>query len=308
MKKKLPTPLKDGLIGAAMGTAAIVPGISGGTIAFVFGVFQKIVDALGVFFSKKFFKSLLVLLPFLIGAVIAILALITPFQLAFKYCLFAIVCLFVGFIVGSLPGVVDEIRGEKLNWKRILLLIIGFCVAAIIGVLSVKFKFNAGIDTLFAEKKWYFYFVLVGIGIIGAMGFIVPGFSGSMMLMVIGFYEPVLGLFDLSNLLPNVPALLCLAVGAAGGIVLCSKILSKLFKTYRVETILLVIGFIVGSIVSIYVNADMFAYFKPAVETDPHFNTLDMILSPIFLAVGFVIAYLLVRYTRKHPEIKNAEN
>lgn len=293
MKKKLPTPVKDGIIGAAMGASAIVPGISGGTIAFITGVFQKIVDALGVLFSKKFLKSLLVLLPFLIGAVLAVFALIVPFQLAFKFCLFAIVCLFTGFIVGSLPGVYDEVKGEKLNAKRILLVVCGFLAAAIIGVLSVFLKINTGIAGLFAAKKWYFYFVLFGVGILGAMGFIVPGFSGSMLLMVIGFYQPVLGLFDLQNFWPNVPALLCLAAGAAVGIVLCSKLLSKLFEHHRVETVLVVIGFILGSLVSIFVNSDMFEYFGAGLQK------LDIILAPIFLVVGIAFSYFIVRLNRK---------
>ena len=293
MKKKLPTPVKDGIIGAAMGASAIVPGISGGTIAFVTGVFQKIVDALGVFFSKKFFKSFLVLLPFLVGAVLAVFALIVPFQLAFKYCLFAIVCLFTGFIVGSLPGVFDEIKGEKLNAKRIILVVCGFLAAAIIGVLSVFFKINSGIAELFADKRWYFYFILFGVGILGAMGFIVPGFSGSMLLMIIGFYQPVLGLFDLQNFWPNVPALCCLAAGAAVGIVLCSKILSKLFENHRIKTVLVVLGFILGSIVSIFVNSDMFDYFSLGLPK------LDIILAPILLVVGIAFSYFIVTLNRK---------
>lgn len=293
MKKKLPTPVKDGIVGVAMGASAIVPGISGGTIAFITGVFEKIVNALGVLFSKKFWKSLLVLLPFLIGAALAILALIVPFQLAFKYCLFAIVCLFTGFIIGSLPGVFDEVKGEKMNAKRILLVICGFLAAAIIGVLSVFFKINAGIAILFENREWYFYFVLFGVGILGAMGFIIPGFSGSMLLMVIGFYQPVLGLFDMQNLWPNIPPLLCLAAGAAVGIVLCSKLLSKLFEKFRVETVLVVIGFILGSIVSIFVNADMFDYFKNGLPK------LDIILAPILLVIGIAFSFFIVMLNRK---------
>lgn len=293
MKKKIPTPIKDGAIGLAMGAAAIVPGISGGTIAFICGVFQKIIDALSTLFSKKFIKSLFVLVPFLIGAVLAIAALIVPFQLAFKYCLFAIVCLFAGFIIGSLPGVFDEIKGEKLNLKRIILLICGFLAAGIIGVLSVFFKINAGIAVLFENKAWYFYFIIFAIGILGAMGFIIPGFSGSMLLMVIGFYQPVLNLFDLTNLWPNIPSILCLIAGAAVGIILCSKILSKLFENHRVDTIIVVIGFILGSIISIFVNADMFDYFKNGLPK------LDIILAPILLVIGIGIALTIVLLNRK---------
>ena len=199
MKKKLPTPIKDGLTGMAIGTAIIVPGVSGGTIALVFGAFKRIVDAVDNLFSKKFWSSLLILLPFLLGAIISVAALVFPFQLAFKYCLFSIVCLFAGFILGSIPGITDELKEKEPTKWNIIQLIVGFVLAGIIGVFSVIFNFNEGINALFAERPWYLYLIIFVVGVFGSSGLIVPGFSGSMMLLVIAFYQPVLSLVDFSN-------------------------------------------------------------------------------------------------------------
>ena len=187
MKKGLPTPVKDGITGMAIGTAIIVPGISGGTIALVFGAFKKIVDAVDNLFTKNFWKSLGILIPFLLGSIIAVAALVFPFQLAFKYCMFSIVCLFAGFIFGSLPGIVDEVKDEKPNAVNFSQLFIGFLVAAMIGIFSLIFDFNAGITEVFASRPWYLYLIIFVVGIFGSTGLIVPGFSGSMLLMVIGF-------------------------------------------------------------------------------------------------------------------------
>lgn len=302
MKKKLPTPIKDGITGMAIGTAIIVPGISGGTIALVFGAFKKIVDAVDNLFSKFFWKNLLILLPFLIGSIIAVAALVFPFQLAFEYCLFSIVCLFAGFIIGSLPGIVDQVKEKKPSTSNFLQMTIGFIFAGIIGVFSVIFDFYSGISALFIERPWYLYLIIFLVGIFGSTGLIVPGFSGSMLLMVIGFYQPILDLVDFSNFWPNISLGFVFALGVLVGFIIFSKIMNRLITNHKRSTLFVVIGFIVGSLVSIFVNSQMFAFFKDG------FWLLDYILGPILLVVGLTLSTLFVFYTRKHKGAENAAN
>ena len=302
MKNKLPTPIKDGITGMAIGMAIIVPGISGGTIALVFGAFKKIVDAVDNLFTKFFWKNLLILLPFLIGSIIAVAALVFPFQLAFEYCLFSIVCLFAGFIIGSLPGIVDQVKGKKPSKLNIIQLVIGFLIAGIIGVFSVIFDFYSTISTLFAERPWYLYLVIFIVGIFGATGLIVPGFSGSMLLMVIGFYQPILDLVDFSNFWANMLLLFVFALGVLIGFIIFSKLMNKLITNHKRSTLFVVIGFVIGSLVSIFVNSQMFAYFKDG------FWLLDYILAPILLIVGLGLSIMFVKYTRKRQEAENAAN
>ena len=300
MKKKLSPPIKDGIIGTAIGTAIIVPGISGGTIALVFGVFKKIVNAVDNLFSKNFWKNLGILLPFLVGAIIAIAALIYPFQLAFKYCMFSIVCLFAGFIIGSIPGLVDEVRDKKPTKANNTELVIGFVVAAMIGIFSLIFKFNKGIDILFAERSWKLYVVIFFVGILGSTGLIVPGFSGSMLLMVIGFYHPIIKLVDFTNFWSNVSVGFVFALGTLVGFIFFSKLMNKLITKHRRATMFVVIGFISGSLVSIFVNSQLFFYLKDA------FGLLDCFLWPWMLAIGLTLSIAFVRYTRKHKGDFNA--
>lgn len=300
MKKKLPTPIKDGITGMAIGTAIIVPGISGGTIALVFGAFKRIVDAVDNLFTKNFWKNLLILLPFLGGSIISVAALVFPFQLAFKYCLFSIVCLFAGFILGSLPGITDQVKDKKPSYGNVVQLVIGFIIAGIIGVFSVIFDFYSGISWLFSERPWYLYLIIFIVGIFGSTGLIVPGFSGSMLLMVIGFYQPILDLVDFSNFWPNVSLGFVFALGVLVGFIIFSKIMNKLITNHKRSTLFVVIGFIVGSLVSIFVNSQMFAYFKNG------FGLLDYILSPILLILGLVLSTLFVFYTRKHKGEEDA--
>ena len=302
MKKKLPTPVKDGLTGMAIGTAIIVPGISGGTIALVFGAFKKVVDAVDNLFTKNFWRSLLILLPFLLGAIISVAVLIFPFQLAFEYCLFSIVCLFAGFIIGSLPGITDQVKEKRPNAANIIQVIVGFLVAAVIGVLSVIFDFNAGISALFDERPWFLYLIIFVVGVFGSTGLIVPGFSGSMLLLVIGFYNPVLNLVHFTNFWSNISLLFVFALGVLLGFIIFSKLMNKMITNHKRATLFVVIGFILGSLVSIFVNSQMFAYFKDG------FGLLDYILSPVLFIVGLVLSIMFVIYTRKHQLSENAEN
>lgn len=302
MKSRVKEVLKDGAIGAGIGCAVIVPGISGGTIALITGAFKKIVTAVDHLFSKLFWKNLAILIPFGIGAVLAIAALYFPITLAFEYCMLAIVCLFAGFMIGSVPSVTDKVKDKKANAKEITFCISGFIVVVLFGVLSLLFNLNTAVQQTFDNNSWYLYPIILLVGIISSTGLIVPGFSGSMLLMVIGFYDKILNLVKQISSEPGLAILrlFTFAVGVALGFILFSKLMKKLFEKYPRETNFVVLGFLIGSIIAIFINDQMFDYFRTSL------GTLDFILSPIFLICGFVGSYSIVVYIRKHPE--NAEN
>ena len=298
MNSKVKESLKDGAVGAGIGCAVIVPGISGGTIALVTGAFKKIVTAVDKLFSKLFWKNLAILIPFGVGAVLAIAALYFPITLAFEHCMLAIVCLFAGFMVGSVLSVTDKIKDKKPSCTEIVFCLAGFILVVLFGVLSLLFNLNSAVLETFNNNPWYLYPILLFVGIISSTGLIVPGFSGSMLLMVIGFYDKIL---NLVKQIPSQPGwsilrLFTFAVGVLLGFVLFSKLMKKLFEKHPRIANFVVLGFLVGSIIAIYVNDQMFDYLKSSL------GTLDYVLSPIFLIVGFVISYLIVRYERKHQE------
>lgn len=296
MKKKMPTVVKDGLTGCGMGAAIIVPGISAGTIALVLGSYKKITAAASKLFSKNFVKNLLILLPFGIGALLAIAALYFPFNWAFKYCMLAIVALFAGLIIGSIPGILDMFKGEKLNKAHFVLCGVGVVIAALVGVLSVIFKFGDVINNLFAEIPFYLYFIIFAVGILGAAGIIVPGLSGSLILLVISFYKPILGLLEFNHGVQDLLLGICFGLGIVVGFVLWGKLMDLVINKHRAGTLSIVLGFVVGSLFSIFFNSNMVSYIKNDA------GILDWILAPILAVLGLVGGYLFVRYTRKHPQ------
>ena len=305
MNKKITTIIKDGAVGAGIGCAVIVPGISGGTIALVTGAFKKIVNAVDQLFSKYFLKNLLILLPFGIGAVLAVAGLYIPITLAFEHCMLAIVCLFAGFMIGSVPSVTDEVKDHKLSASNIVALIIGFAIVVAFGVLSVMFNLDSQVKTMFVENKFYLYIILFAVGMVSSMGLIVPGFSGSMLLMVVGFYDKILALVKQIGDDPKLAILrlATFAVGVIVGFIVFSKVMKYMFEKHPLTTNCVVLGFLVGSIIAIYVNSQMFNYFgyNGAVSG---LNTLDYVLSPIFFIVGLAGSLAIYFYVKKHPEVK----
>ena len=102
------------LAGAAIGVGSSIPGVSGGTIAVILGVYEKLIWAVSSIF-KAFKKSIIYLLPMVIGMVLALIPMIYLMDKALNYFLFGIVCLFAGFIVGSITGITDEVKDKPIK-------------------------------------------------------------------------------------------------------------------------------------------------------------------------------------------------
>ena len=312
MGKKLNTILRDGAVGLGIGCAIIIPGISGGTIALITGAFKKIVDAVDGLLSKGFWKNLLILLPFGIGAALAVAGLIFPIHLAFKHFMLALTVLFAAFMVGSVPSLYDSsIKNKKLNVYNILGLAIGFIIVIGFGVLSIVVNLNKEVEGMFNDNPFYLYPIIFGVGMISSMGLIVPGFSGSMLLMVLGFYDKILKV--VLEEFPKQPgwALLRLgvfAVGVAIGFIIFSKIMKYMFEKHEETTNCIVLGFLVGSIIAIFINSNIFQYFgvlpNENGEIINHINKLDYILSPIFGVIGLAASLAIYFYMKKHPQEK----
>ena len=144
--------------------------------------------------------------------------------------------------------------------------------------------------------------IIFVVGIFGSSGLIVPGFSGSMLLLVIGFYQPILNLVDFSNFWPNVSLGFVFALGVLVGFIILSKVMNRMITDHRIATLYVVVGFIFGSLISLFVNSQMFAYIGEGLKL------LDCILGPVLLIVGITLSTLFVLYTRKHKGDENAEN
>ena len=304
------------LAGLGIGTGAAIPGVSGAAIAVIFHVYEDIINAVNNF-RKRFGWAITVLIPILLGIMIAVIICIILFSYAFEHLVFVLMCLFAGFLLGSFPGITDEVKGQKIDKKAILLMAIGAVVVIGLGIASVF----SGLDvqSLFDEMPIWLYFVLIPVGAIAAVALTVPGLSGSLILLIIGFYKPLvtstkdwakeLLTGNFSHTLSLFLILLCFAIGCLIGVVVVSKVMNILLKKWRYQTFFTIIGFIGGSIFVLFFNHEIYQYYQ--VWANPELADLfgvsqlmpmwlEMIVGFIFLLVSGFLSYLLVRTQRKN--------
>ena len=298
--KKFKNWLINILHGALMGLAFIVPGISGGALAVIFKFYDKLIDAISNLF-KKFKESFLYLLPIGIGVVLSVAILIYPLKLAFEYILFTIIALFAGFILGSMPGLFDNVKQSKFKPLYILIFIIPFLISVGLGVLSVVLKFD--IAEPFTTFPWWLYLVMLPIGFILSLTVVIPGVSGSAFLITIGFYNPIINIItdifkgDFTNIGPAIGIFFMALVGFVIGFFSVAKLMSFLLKKYAVPTMYGIIGFVAGSIIALFVNNDIFAYYPLLLE-----RQWEIYVGVITFIAGLIASYLLVRYGRKKEQ------
>ena len=301
--------------GMAIGFGSAVPGVSGGTIAVIFGVYEKIIWAVSNIF-KHFKEAFRVLLPTLLGLVIALVPTIYLMDKALNGLLFAVICLFAGFIIGSIPGIKDEVKDVKPIYKHIIFAIIAALLAIGLGVGSVLAK--ADMSPYFVSTPVWFYFLLIAAGLISSVALVVPGLSGGMILLLIGFYTPLITTTtdtlknclsgDWSNFGNLVAILGCFLVGVLIGFFLVSKLMHFLLEKYHDVTFYAIIGFVLGSIVALFFNFEIYEYYVMWANGGQGYLKFAIeIPIGIVLLIGATIAsYLLVKYKRKVESKKEA--
>jgi len=294
MKKYIKEKGLDLIKGLAIGVAFIIPGVSGGTMAVLLNLYDKIINSINNL-TKKFFESFKILLPIALGAVLAILICWYPFKLAFEHIMIVMVTLFAGFILGGMPGIFDEVKGVKVKPVHIIAMIISIVFAVGLGALSVLFELN--IQSLYDSRPWWLYILVLLAGIISSFALVMPGISGSMILIVLGFYTPTLNLIDnflaWTDVWASISILATLAVGVVIGVLLASKIIAFFLNRFRTGTFYAIIGIIIGSLIAIYYNYEIYDYYLTV-----GVRWWEILISGIALVIGGAVSYLIVRYSR----------
>ncbi|NLB92123.1 MAG: DUF368 domain-containing protein, partial [Bacteroidales bacterium] len=242
MSRKTKSYLLLTLKGMGMGAADVVPGVSGGTIAFIAGIYEELVNsiksinlnALKLFFSGKFAAFWKAINGnFLLAVVLGIGISIFSLAKGLEYLLHHYPILVWSFFFGLILASAIYVGGSIKKWKA------GTIIAGIAGVVVAYFI--TAISPAEANITWFFIFIS---GSIAICAMILPGISGSFILVLLGMYEFILG--AVSDL--NIPVLLVFIAGALIGIIAFSNLLSWLIKNYHNLTIATLTGFMIGSL------------------------------------------------------------
>lgn len=246
--------LINGFRGFCMALADSVPGVSGGTIAFILGFYDKFVTSLNniIFGNKKEKKEAVFFLiklgiGWIIGMLIATLVLTSLFE---KH-IYAISSLFLGFIIFSIHFIIKEEKNcLKNNHKNIMFLILGVVIVSLITYFNPVSK-GYGINITTFNFGLAIYIFVSAMVAISAM--VLPGISGSTLLLIFGLYMPIMNAIksfihlDFSYF----KVLFIFGSGVIIGIVLVIKLIKEALQKFRSQTVYMIIGLMIGSLYAI---------------------------------------------------------
>lgn len=252
--------LKKLLQGMVVGIANIIPGVSGGTMMVAMGLYDRLIHAI-THLKSEFKESMKLLVPIFAGAGLAIVILSRVFEFLLETYPIPTNFAFCGLIAGSLPFIFKKVKGHPVTVGRMIPLLIFFGIVILMAVLGE----NSGAD---ADVSFGLMNVikLLAVGIIAAATMVIPGVSGSMMLMLLGYYDVILksintfidaliGL-DVPLLLEMCGRLIPFGIGVIIGIFLIAKIIEFIFMKAEIHAYYAIIGLITASPIAILIKTD----------------------------------------------------
>jgi putative membrane protein len=261
--------------GMLIGASDLVPGVSGGTIGVILGIYDRMIEAISGFFSRDWKKHLGFLIPLGIGAVLAIFLLSHLIKGLLEHYPQPTYFFFLGLIAGIIPYLFKKVD-YKNNFRvmHYLLLVVAGLVIASTGFLvqgeatvMEQLTASSGIGLFFS-------------GWLASMAMLLPGVSGSFVLLLLGYYETVIN--AISSL--NIPIILIVGSGIAVGFIVSSKIIRLLLKKLPIVTYALIIGMVIGSVFVIF----------PGIE-----NNFFLLITSI---VSFVVGYYSASFIGKQEQ------
>ena len=224
--------LKDILIGIIIGAGKIIPGVSGSVLAITLGVYEKIIYSINNIFN---YKNIYYLTKLGIGIIISIVFLsrIIIYFLAnyYTYTIFV----FVGLILGSIKSITNN-----TSFKYSYVTILTFIVIVILGLININSNNHSGV----------FYYLLSGF--IESVSSIIPGISGTALLILIGTYNMVIDIFsnivNVNYLISNIKIVIPFIIGMLVGLIISIKVIVYLFSKYKTITYNIILGLLLGSI------------------------------------------------------------
>lgn len=263
--------IKKLLQGIIIGTANIIPGVSGGTMMVAMGIYDKLIHSITHLFTE-FKESMKFLIPIFVGVGAALVIVARILEYCFSVFPIQTNLLFVGLIVGSLPFIVKHVKGQKTTPGMILCFVVFFVIVTGMALMGENQGNSA--DVSFGLINIIKLFL---VGVIAAATMVIPGVSGSMMLMVLGYYNTILECvndtveavtrIDIAGVMENMLILVPFGIGVVLGIFLIAKIIEFIFQRAETHAYWAIIGLIVASPIAILWKTDWTGFSVTALLT-----------------------------------------
>lgn len=276
---------KDILRGVVIGIANAIPGVSGGTMMVSMGIYDKLIYSVTHLFKQPV-KSIKTLLPYFIGMAIGIVGLAFAIVAMFEHIPFQTCMLFIGLILGGVPILTGHLKGVRFNLSHAVVFLIFFGSIILLQIFG-----GQGSDVALTVTP-ISLFKLVLVGIVAAATMVIPGVSGSMMLMTMGYYYPVIGsvkdfitalvAFDAPKIIHICMILIPFGIGVVVGIFAVAKLIEMLMDKYEALTYCGIMGLVVASPVVILMSAPLAGM-----------SVVTVLTGTVTFVVGVVIALCL---------------
>ena len=269
------------LKGMIIGVANIIPGVSGGTLALTLGIYEKILSILSDI-KKNIKKNLKFILLLGIGVVLGILLSSKVISFTLKNYNSQTIFLFVGLILGGLPVIFKEVN-KKISITNILIAIFFIIFVLFFNFTNIRFP-----EIDFKYLTFFDYIILIIVGMVASSTMVIPGISGSFILMILGYYDKIIEIVsDITNfdhLFFNLSILIPFGIGVVIGLILLAKILLYLLNKYKVKTYFAIIGFIIGSIIVLIFQIKGFT-----------FTFINIITCLITFIIGYFVSIYIAK-------------
>lgn len=255
------------LQGMIVGIANIIPGVSGGTMMVAMGLYDKLIHSI-THLKSEFKESMKLLIPIFAGAGLAIVLLSRLFEFLLVNYPIPTNFAFCGLIAGSLPFIFKKVKGHSVSAGKFIPFFIFFGIVILMAVLGENG--GAAADVSFSLIN---VIKLFAVGIIAAATMVVPGVSGSMMLMLLGYYDTIIETindfidaliaFNLNEILRVFGILVPFGIGIVIGIFAIAKLIEFIFKKAEIHAYYGIIGLILASPIAILMKTDWSQFSIP---------------------------------------------
>ncbi len=242
--------IKDILKGAVIGVANAIPGVSGGTMMVSMGIYDDIIHCITHLF-KQFKESVKTLLPYFVGMALGIVGLAYFIKALYANVPFQTSMLFIGLILGGLPILTGKLKGTKIKAPHILVFLAFFAA-----IICMQYFGGAGRDVSLGLDVFSLLLLFL-VGVIASATMVIPGVSGSMMLMILGYYNPIINSItdftsalaagDFQKALHICGVLIPFGIGVVVGIFAIAKLIEILLKKYEALTYSAIMGLVISS-------------------------------------------------------------
>lgn len=295
--------------GVSMALADSVPGVSGGTIAFILGFYEEFMGALhGIFHkdSEVRKKSILYILKFAAGWVISMAACVILLSNIFNDHIYFLSSLFLGFTVAAIPFIVYEERRSILQrYKYIVFTFIGAASVVLLTVLRTSSTGIGFVDFQNMNIQQYGYLFIAGAAAVSAM--LLPGISGSTLLLILGVYIPTINAVKQVMYLhiQYMPGIISIGVGVLFGIFFAARMISSGLRRFRPQMVYLIIGLLIGSLYAITMGPTTLSVPKEAMSLGT-FNVLAFLVG-IMVLTGLEYIRFRTEHTEKAKAVISEE-